>query len=67
MVSSNRCAKHYFKQKYMKKIFSCFIIATLLAQSVIVFADDAPMEAGSGKFIVTAYYSPLPNQSYYLK
>jgi hypothetical protein len=51
----------------MKKLLSWLILLTTVSQSVVVFADDAPMEVGSGKFIVTAYYSPLPNQSYYLK
>lgn len=27
----------------------------------------APTEYGSQKFVTTAYYSPLPNQSFYLR
>lgn len=47
----------------MKKIISFFILASMIVFSFseISYASDEQY------FIVTAYYSPLPNQSYYFK
>lgn len=47
----------------IKKFFVVVILTTFLATLVPLeaYADD------DGYFIVTAYYSPLPNQQYYLK
>ena len=49
----------------MKKLISILILAIFVLQLVPVHADNASIT--NGKFVVTAYYSPLPNQSYYMK
>jgi hypothetical protein len=48
----------------MKKIFNLILLIIFLfsINSSFVFA-----ETRGNYFIVTAYYSPLPNQNYYLK
>jgi hypothetical protein len=45
------------------------IIITILTSFSITFSTFANEEKSTEqkKFIVTAYYSPLPNQSFYLK
>jgi len=45
------------------------IYITILVSAIIspVFADETALTSSPQKFIVTAYYSPLPNQSFYLK
>lgn len=50
----------------MNKIISSILLSFFFLQSVSVFAD-ADAEKKQQKFIVTAYYSPLPNQSYYMR
>jgi hypothetical protein len=46
----------------LRKISSLIVIIGVLCGSIpsSVFASD------SGYFVVTAYYSPLPNQQYYI-
>jgi len=52
----------------MKKIFSLLLILTLFFNIFIPFKSFAAHQATKEKyFIVTAYYSPLPNQKFYLK
>jgi len=50
----------------MKKILSLGLILMIMLPSVfrVVLADNNVWE--ETKFIVTAYYSPLPNQENYL-
>ncbi|MDD3646567.1 MAG: peptidoglycan-binding protein [Candidatus Gracilibacteria bacterium] len=48
----------------MKKIFSLFIISSLF---LAVLPGESFAESEENYFIVTAYYSPLPNQKAYLK
>ena len=48
-----------------KRISSSFLIASLLAP-MVVSAQDAPVPHEQD-FILTAYYSPLPNQCCYIK
>ncbi len=50
----------------MKKIFSLLLIITFLI-SFIPQNSFASVETKETYFIVTAYYSPLPNQKFYLK
>ncbi len=47
----------------MKKLL-CLIIINLISFSNICFWEE---QNGIKKFIVTAYYSPLPNQNFYLR
>lgn len=47
----------------MKKIFSLLLILTILSPFFIV---NSYSEDNNSYFIVTAYYSPLPGQKYYL-
>lgn len=53
----------------MKSFLSGFLSVIFLTQPLFVSAadDDTIAVPAKNKFIVTAYYSPLPNQSYYLK
>jgi hypothetical protein len=44
----------------VKKIFSLLIILSFLLASFPVSAQD------DNYFVVTAYYSPLPDQEYYI-
>lgn len=48
----------------MKKIISTFIL-TIFITNIITFIT--PKTHASDCFVVTAYYSPLPNQQYYFK
>ncbi|MDD5377248.1 MAG: peptidoglycan-binding protein [Candidatus Gracilibacteria bacterium] len=50
----------------MKNIALSLIILQLFSLISPVFADETT-PSDKKKFIVTAYYSPLPNQSFYLK
>ena len=47
----------------MKKILSFILLFTLL----LVNIPEETFASESGYFVVTAYYSPLPDQQYYLK
>lgn len=58
----------------MKKISTIFIVIQLFSIIFPVFSESSTQAfaaettpQGKTKFIVTAYYSPLPNQSFYLK
>jgi len=50
----------------MKFFLSGLLSIIFLTQSIFVFAASDNIQ-WSTKFIVTAYYSPLPNQNYYLR
>lgn len=47
----------------MKKILSTFLIAMLISN---IFITNVIADNDKWYFVVTAYYSPLPNQEYYL-
>gem|GEM_PF-734023 len=47
----------------MKKIFTLVFLTIFLANSFIVV--NAKKNKNKKCFVVTAYYSPLPNQKYY--
>ena len=52
---------------FTKKIQATLLAAALVAQSVTSFVEvSADGESEARTFIVTAYYSPLPNQNRYL-
>lgn len=56
----------------MKKIISYFIIFNILFLNLSFFTletakADTPIYVSDNYFVVTAYYSPLPNQNYYFK
>lgn len=50
----------------MKNSIISLIILQIFSIVSPAFADAAP-SSEKKKFIVTAYYSPLPNQNFYLK
>jgi|TARA_Y100001960_G_C14623891_1_gene802114 hypothetical protein len=47
----------------MKKLYSILILAIF---TLTLFPVQAFASPSTGYFVVTAYYSPLPNQQYYL-
>jgi hypothetical protein len=49
-----------------QKIQAVLLAAALIAQSTVSF-PQASADSEEKTFIVTAYYSPIPGQSYYLK
>ena len=53
----------------MKHFLGILSVASLLAQSLFsfVYAAPAPLAPEERTLIATAYYSPLPNQSFYLR
>lgn len=56
----------------MKKFFTYIVIFHFLFINLSIFTfqtvqADAPIYASENKFVVTAYYSPLPNQQHYFK
>lgn len=48
----------------MKKLFSIILIVCML---FVFIPEKLSANADEGYFVVTAYYSPLPNQKHYLK
>jgi hypothetical protein len=55
--------REYITTLIMKKIFSLLIIISLL----IINYPLKAIASNEGYFVVTAYYSPLSDQKYYLK
>lgn len=51
----------------MKNIAKSLIITQLFSLILPAFADTGDIAPENKKFIVTAYYSPLPDQSFYLR
>jgi len=52
----------------MKKILVFFIVFGIVGTSLPARAEAAAgRQAGKHKFLVTAYYSPLPDQSFYIR
>ena len=52
----------------MKSNIARILIILFVSQPLFAFASVSSAPAMStDKFVVTAYYSPLPNQNYYLK
>lgn len=53
---------------FSKKLQASLLVLALVAQSAVSFSNaSADDETESRTFVVTAYYSPLPNQSRYLR
>jgi peptidoglycan hydrolase-like protein with peptidoglycan-binding domain len=51
----------------LQKFASSIVIASLFAPMIAVAADATPTGGREQDFILTAYYSPLPNQCCYIK
>ena len=49
----------------MKRVFAFFIVFAILGTS-LPFAR-AEVQAGKHKFLVTAYYSPVSDQNFYIR
>lgn len=53
---------------FTKKLQATLLAAAILTQSAVSFPDvSADDETAYRTFVVTAYYSPLPDQSRYLR
>lgn len=62
-------ASSHPNKNQMRSLLSALIAASLLIQTPFsaFAAEDEAIPDGYRKFVVTAYYSPLPGQSLYLR
>jgi hypothetical protein len=51
----------------VKKLISYIILAIFVSNLVSIFNINITKADSGDCFVVTAYYSPLPNQNYYFK